>query len=287
MDLKIFYLIYLLNIIFCDKEKVNEIENLLNWAKKKKIYINPLLKLNPINGEHNLPYFTAKDKIENNVTLISIPEKMLINQELFTKIMKNNTKSKYNNLWEKILKIDNPYINYYSTKELFYMATIIEHFMRIKKGKLYNLFGKYFDIYQYTNLDNFPIFYSKEEIEFLYSTNLYDEIKRGIDSIENEQKLLIDTLKFVSADQELFLKYRVLILSNSININNITYIIPFYDLFKRNVFESECDVKYEFDNITNTFNIISIKNIDKDKEIIVKMKQMPNKSLLMYFGFTC
>jgi len=287
MDFKIFYFIYLLNIIFCDTEKLNSIENLLNWAKKKKIYINPLLKLNPINGEHNLPYFTAKDKIENNITLISIPEKMLINQELFTKIMKNNTKSKYNNLWEKILKIDNPYINYYSTKELFYMATIIEHFMRIKKGKLYNLFGKYFDIYQYTNLDNFPIFYSKEEIEFLYSTNLYDEIKRGIDSIENEQKLLIDTLKFVSADQELFLKYRVLILSNSININNITYIIPFYDLFKRNVFESECDVKYEFDNITNTFNIISIKNIDKDKEIIVKMKQMPNKSLLMYFGFTC
>ena len=36
MDLKIFYLIYLLNIIFCDKEKVNEIENLLNWAKKRK-----------------------------------------------------------------------------------------------------------------------------------------------------------------------------------------------------------------------------------------------------------
>ena len=287
MDLKIFYLIYLLNIIFCDKEKVNEIENLLNWAKKKKIYINPLLQLNPINGEHNLPYFTSKEKIPNNITLISIPEKMLINQNLFTKTFQNNTKSKYNGLWEKILKLDNPYINYYSTKELFYMATIIEHFMRTKKGKLYHLFGKYFDLYQYTNLDNFPIFYSKEEIEFLYSTNIYEEIKRGLDSIENEQKILMNTLEFVSADQEAFLKYRVLILSNSINIDNITYFIPFLDLFKRNVFEIESDVNYKFDNISHTFNITSIKNIDKDKELIIQMKQIPNKALLMYFGYTC
>ena len=287
MDFKIFYLIYLLKIVFCDKEKFNEIENLLNWAKKKKIYINPLLKLNPTNGEHNLPYFTSKEKIENNTTLISIPEKMLINQNLFTKIFKNNTKSKFNGLWEKLLKIDNPYIQYYSTKELFYMATIIEHFMRTKKGKLYNLFGKYFDLYQYTNLDNFPIFYSKEEIDFLYSTNLYEEIKRGIDSIENEQKILMNTLEFVSADQEAFLKYRVLILSNSINLDNITYVIPFFDLFKRNVFEIDSDAKYTFDNISHTFNITSIRSIDKDKEIIIQMKQMPNKALLMYFGFTC
>ena len=28
MDFKIFYLIYLLKIVFCDKEKFNEIENL-------------------------------------------------------------------------------------------------------------------------------------------------------------------------------------------------------------------------------------------------------------------
>ena len=212
---------------------------------------------------------------------------MLINQNLFTKTFQNNTKSKYNGLWEKILKLDNPYINYYSTKELFYMATIIEHFMRTKKGKLYHLFGKYFDLYQYTNLDNFPIFYSKEEIEFLYSTNIYEEIKRGLDSIENEQKILMDTLEFVSADQEAFLKYRVLILSNSINIDNITYFIPFLDLFKRNVFEIESDVNYKFDNISHTFNITSIKNIDKDKELIIQMKQIPNKALLMYFGYTC
>lgn len=279
-------IILLLNLIECDKEKLNLVESLIKWSKKRKIYINPSLKLNPVDGDHNLPYFTSNEEIKTNTTLISIPKNMLITQNLITELINNNTKSKYKGLWEKLLHLDNAYINYYSTKELFYMATMIEHFMRIKKGKFYHLFGKYFDIYQYTNLDNYPIFYSKEEIDFISQTNFYDEINRALNSIENEQKILTNDLKYFSSDLEAFLKYRVLILSNSINKNNITYVIPFYDSFKRDIFENICDAKIEYDNITQSFNIVSINNIAKNKEIVVLMKRMPNKSTLLYFGFT-
>lgn len=45
MDFKIFYFIYLLNIIFCDTEKLNSIENLLNWAKKKENIYKSIIKI--------------------------------------------------------------------------------------------------------------------------------------------------------------------------------------------------------------------------------------------------
>ena len=61
---------------------------------------------------------------------------MIISQELISNFYKKKKKGKYYNLWEKILNLENDYIHYLSTKELFYMTTMIEHSMRIKKRKI-------------------------------------------------------------------------------------------------------------------------------------------------------
>ena len=86
--------------------------------------------------------------------------------------------------------------------------------MRIKKGKFYKEFKPYFNLYEYTNLDNFPIFYSQEQLTLLKGTNLFEEIKRTKESLENEEKDLYDEFNFKKTDKENFLKNRILILAN-------------------------------------------------------------------------
>ena len=287
MSLKFIFFLYLIQkIILFDQEKIDKVNEVLEWAKIKNITIHESLTLNPVDENHNLPFFTANDNIPINKTIISIPRNMIISQELISNFYKNKKKGKYYNLWEKILNLENDYIHYLSTKELFYMTTLIEHSMRIKKGKFYKEFKPYFNLYEYTNLGNFPIFYSEEELNLLKGTNLFEEIKRAKESLENEEKVLYDEFNFKKADQENFLKYRVLILANSIINENRTILIPFLDLFSKDMFNDLIDVEYLYNKAMKRFVIRTTKEIKKGKEIVINSKPIPNTSALLYFGYT-
>ena len=287
MSLKFIFFLYLIQkIILFDQEKIDKVNEVLEWAKIKNITIHESLTLNPVDENHNLPFFTANDNIPINKTIISIPRNMIISQELISNFYKNKKKGKYYNLWEKILNLENDYIHYLSTKELFYMTTMIEHSMRIKKGKFYKEFKPYFNLYEYTNLGNFPIFYSEEELNLLKGTNLFEEIKRAKESLENEEKVLYDEFNFKKADQENFLKYRVLILANSIINENRTILIPFLDLFSKDMFNDLIDVEYLYNKAMKRFVIRTTKEIKKGKEIVINSKPIPNTSALLYFGYT-
>ena len=134
---KLIFLFSIIKLILSiDQDKIDAVNNVLKWAKKHEITVVPVITLNPVNENHNLPYFTANDDIPENKTIISIPERMIINHESISNLYVNNTKSKYHNLWDKIFKLENQYLRYVSTKQLFYMTTMIEHSMRIKKGEI-------------------------------------------------------------------------------------------------------------------------------------------------------
>ena len=287
MSLKFIFFLYLIQkIILFDQEKIDKVKEVLEWAKKQNITIDESLTLNPVDENHNLPFFTSNANIPINKTIISIPKNMIISQELISNFYKNKKKGKYYNLWDKILNLENDYLHYLSTKELFYMTIMIEHSMRIKKGKFYKEFKPYFNLYEYTNLDNFPIFYSQEELSLLKGTNLYEEIKRAKESLENEEKVLFDEFNFKKTDQENFLKYRVLILANSIIHENRTILIPFLDLFSKDMFEDFIDVEYLYNKAMKRFVIRTTKEIKKGKEIVINSKPIPNTSALLYFGYT-
>ena len=284
---KLIFLFSIIKLILSiDQDKIDAVNNVLKWAKKHEITVVPVITLNPVNENHNLPYFTANDDIPENKTIISIPERMIINHESISNLYVNNTKSKYHNLWDKIFKLENQYLRYVSTKQLFYMTTMIEHSMRIKKGKLYHKYKPYFNLYEYTNLNNFPIFYSQEELDLIKGSNFYDEIKRAKESLESEQKVLYDDFGFTNVDLENFLKYRVLILANSVLHDNNTILIPFLDLFSKDMYDDLTHVEYKYNKAFKKFNIIAKKEIKKGTEIKLKTKTIPNLSSLLYYGYT-
>ena len=314
--MKIYYLILflLLSIVISEKsdkkksnkkqkpkiESKNEIETLYNWAKKNNIFINDKLHLNKnIDPSHNFYYFTSEAPIPNNTLLLRVPYDIMISESSLEKHFQEKRNKKFAYLWDKIIENKNPYISYFSTKQLFYMAIIIEDAINKKKGYLYNKFKPYFDMYEYMNMDIFPVFYDEEEIYYLSPSSFGSELKQAVESLKEEYYIINNDLGITNSIQDNFLKYRVLALANSISFNNTklkdrndfneSAIVPFIDCFKKVVLDYNATAAYkmELDNKDNKyyFEIRSIKDIEKDTEINLKWRKINNGECLIYYGF--
>ena len=308
------FLFYLISIVLSEKstkkkpiksskEKViskNDIETIYNWAKKNNIFINEKLHLNKnIDPSHNFYYFTSNSKIPNNTLLLRVPYDIMISQSSLEKHFQEKRSKKFSYLWDKIIENKNPYISYFSTKQFFYMSIIIEDAINKKKGYLYNKYKPYFDMYEYMNMDDFPVFYDEEEIYYLSPSSFGSELKQAVESLKEEYYIINNDLQITNSIQDNFLKYRVLALANSISFNNTklkdrndfneSVIVPFIDCFKKVVldYNSTAEYKIFLDNNDNKYylEIKSIKDIEKNKEINLKWRKINNGECLIYYGF--
>ena len=217
---------------------IDDISSIYKWARKNGIYIhnNMQLNKNKINDlKHNFYYFISNSTIPNNTLLLKIPSNIMISQPALDNIFKTSKNKKYANLWSKISSI-NKYITYSSAKQLFYISIILSDSSFRQKGKFYKNYKEYLNMYNYINLDHFPIYYTMKEMVYLNSSHFGKEIKNNFESINNEYYLIKNVLNFddsVIIDD--YIKYRILSLSNSMNINNQTYIIPLIDCFQKKV----------------------------------------------------
>ena len=221
----------------------------------------------------------------------------MISQSSLEKHFKEKRSKKFAYLWDKIIENKNPYISYFSTKQLFYMGIIIEDAMNRKKGALYNKYKPYFDMYEYMNMDIFPVFYDDEEIYFLSPSGFGSEVNQAIESLKEEYYIINNDLQLTNSIQDNFLKYRVLALANSISFNNSklndrndfneSVIVPFIDCFRKVVLDHNASAEYKivFDNNKYFLEVRSKKDIEKNSEINLKWRKIPNGECLIYFGF--
>ena len=276
------------------------IENIYSWAKKNNIFINEKLQLNKnTDASHHFYYFTSNSQIPNNTLLLRVPYDIMISQSSLEKHFQEKRSKKFAYLWDKIIESKNPYISYFSTKQLFYMAIIIEDAINKKKGALYNKYKPYFDMYEYMNMDIFPVFYDDEEIYFLSPSSFGSELKQAVDSLKEENYIISNDLQITTSIQDNFLKYRVLALANSVSFNNSklndrndfneSVIIPFIDCFKKVIldYNASAEHKIVFDDSENKYylEVRSKTDIEKNKEINLKWKKLANGESLIYYGF--
>ena len=280
---------------------IDDISSIYKWARKNGIYIhnNMQLNKNKINDlKHNFYYFISNSTIPNNTLLLKIPSNIMISQPALDNIFKTSKNKKYSNLWSKISSINN-YITYSSAKQLFYISIILSDSSFRQKGKFYKNYKEYLNMYNYINLDHFPIYYTMKEMVYLNSSHFGKEIKNNFESINNEYYLIKNVLNFddsVIVDD--YIKYRILSLSNSMNINNQTYIIPLIDCFQKKVNKTNGQYNAYIKLIQNKNNknnnsqykqydieIYSNKTIKKNDEIYLLWKQISNVECLLYYGF--
>ena len=276
-----------------------EIPSLYKWAKKNNIYISNKITLNKnTDSSHNFYYFTANSSIPNDTVLLKIPYDIMISQSSLEKHFQEKRSKKFAYLWDKIIESKNPYISYFSTKQLFYMAIIIEDAINKKKGSLYQKYKPYFEMYEYINLDNYPVFYDDDEIYYLAPSSFGSELTQAKQSLKEEYYLINNDLQISTSMQDTFLKIRVLALANSINFNNTklndrndfneSVIVPFIDCFKKVVTSVNVSVEFNMlkDKNDNYYlEIRTIRDILKNEEIYLKWRRLPNNECLIYYGF--
>ena len=274
--------------------KYDDISSIYMWAQKNGIYINKKLILNKNSQNdinHTFYYFTANETIKNNTLLLSIPSSIFISPNSVDKMYKKGKNKKLANLWDKVLNI-NQYLNYSSSKQLFYLSVMLSHAKFNKKRKLYKKYEEYLNMYNYINLDDYPIFFKKREMKYLNYSSFGKEIKNNLDSINNEYYLIKHELEMDSTIiVEEFIKYRILSLANSFYYNNRTYIIPLIDCFQKKVNYSMKDysshIVLKRNNNSDEFklDIYSTKKIRKNEEISILWKQLSNTENYLYYGF--
>ena len=309
MKLYFMFILYFLQIYICISQTPEEIRNnkkdnnkiiddilqIYKWANKNGIYIHKDIQLykNEINDiKHNFYYFKTNNTIPNNTLLFKISSNIMISQFSLNNIVKKTNNKKYSNLWNKISSI-NKYINYSSAKQLFYISIILSDASFRQKGKFYKKYKEYINMYNYINIEHFPLLYSLKEMIYLNSSHFGKEISNNLKSINNEYYLIKNILNIdntVIVDE--FIKFRILSLSNSIYINNQTYIIPFIDCFKKKVNKTNGQHNAYIKIIRNKRNInafdieiYSNKTINKNDEINLLWKQISNIECLLYYGF--
>ena len=284
------------------EEKVDILKSSLEWAKNNSIYINNKLILSKKQDRDKYYFFSADSRILNNTLLLRVPYDMMITQFSLNEIYKNSKNKKFENLWDKINETKSEYIKYFSTKQLLYMAIMLENAIRKKKGPVYKKYKEYLRMYEEINMDIYPIFYDMQEKFYLSGSNFGGQLKRATESLNEEYFISTKELNLSIPFQDEFLKSRVISLISSTDFNNSnlnytngfneTVIVPYLDCFNKVVKDEKANARFEVKGIKNTttnlidyyLEVYSNDEIFIGGEINLKWRPFPNSELLLYYG---
>jgi len=283
-----------------NKEEIinSQIISILLWAKKNNIYINEKLKLNKNeDSSHNFFYFTSNSSIPKGTTLLKVPYNILISQNTLYNQSFTSKNKKWCNIWDKIIKSENPHIIHNSIKQYLFISLILENAMQKRKGIIYKKYEPYLNMYEDINLDNFPIFYDEDEIEYLSLSNFGSQLMRDIKYLKEEYYEAKNELKITTSILETYLKYRVLSFANSIGfknhnsleVYNESVVVPFIDCFQKIIPDGTSSMaKYSMKKNNKNeyfFEIVSTKDINNNQEISLEWKKLSSQDSLLYYGF--
>ena len=167
-------------------------------------------------------------------------------------------------------------------KQQSFIAFIQEKAYNHKNGKFYQYYKPYLEFIN-DNLDNFPVFYSEEELKLIQKTHLGRIAIKAKESIQEEYDFLTSTL---SGDSliDTYMLFRVLTETQTQKGINETLVIPFLPLFTRhpkiyNVYE-------EIDKTSGSLLIRAKNNINQGDVLTMQSHLGDNTANLLYYGVT-
>ncbi len=209
-----------------------------------------------------------KHKLSSNKTLIKIPRKLLIYSDMGKKTPWGQLVQKQS---QRISGINLVYICLYMLQDMH--------------GE--NRFKPYYDILP-KKLNNFPVFWSKEEKQFLENSHLLEEIKTRKAVLTKDHTVLSQIIphfhKYCSLQK--FIELRTIIGSRNFGlwIDGIKQatMVPLGDMLNHS---SEPDVKWYFEDSVNGFVMNSVRKISAHQEITDSYGIKCNRSYLIFYGF--
>ena len=267
------------NLIFSESQST--IEQIIEWANKHNISISPKITLEFIST--NNKHFKSKENINVNETLIEIPFDSILSPDKLYSLSSKKLKKIYddmntNETTKKVFRTQ-------STRDQTFLALCHYYSIFTKKSKkIIKEFGEYYETYE-DNVDTFPLTYGEDEEDLISRTNFGFILNQAKMSVNAEIDYIQKHYNFSSFDEEEYLRYRVLSVAKSYNINNKSAIVPLADFFPLEM-DERGNTKWFYNTTTKIFKIYSIKAITPGEMIYMKAINMPNSNYLLYYGKT-
>ena len=277
------YIIVLLNIISNSKSET-KVEEIMDWGKKNKLEISPLIEISLENGKKK---FIAKENIDEKKEILKIPYTTTFDIEKTIDLLNSKELKSQYELFKKLdIKTYEPFNVDLQKQEIFlsYLLYLIQNQTDLYKNtkfceqyKLYLL-----SIKEY--LPRSPLFYTPDQIEYLSGTFL----GKSLDKVKSLFKDEINVFKNESyfkkdLDFKDYAHFRLFIENNGLDIFRHISLIPFLNFFERDYMRYNARFQIEK---SGDIKIFAKKKINKGEKIIVNSPRRTSVERLIFEGIS-
>lgn len=264
--------------------------SLLNWAKKFDLNISEKIELTEYEEEIK---YKAKKSISKGELILDIPPNITVDINTFNNFFPSKNIQKkylqYLNIGQSSQQMlnDQSYIDQSFMAFLFYKInkSIENNETNSELNIFYEYYTPFFSIFNDDNLRHLPSSFTNEQTKSFMNTSFYSFFNLMNQYLMGEKNILEKNLfKEEIDDINTYFKYRFLLLQKTLNISNITTLVPFIDLIEQdfNTININCKLVVNKGHI----RIKAIRNIEEGELLILKPKKITNQYSYYFYGKT-
>ena len=278
------HLLFLIICILGSLQGKNTYDYLLEWGLNNSLMISNKLGMRYTN-ENNKTYY-AKEEIPEHTLIMNIPFNIMLNIDNALELLNNKKLNKLYSEYQKTqfeisvgflpATLDQSFLSY-----LIYLVT--HRPKHYKKTKFYQYFHYLLDTFE-TNLDSYPIFYNRNQLKLLQGSLTYMETLLIRELFKEEVDKLEHVYKQKSIDLDEYIRFRTLTVTKSLNISNVTSIIPFIDMFASDPIDY--NVNFKLNETNNDLYVFTTKKIKRGDILYLRSGYFSNIKRFILYGET-
>ena len=154
---------------------------------------------------------------------------------------------------------------------------------KYKKTKFYEYFHYLIDTFE-TDLDSFPVFFTPSQTQLLQGSlalidttllkELYKEEANNLEKISNKKSFDVDE----------YMRYRTLTTTKTLNITNITSIVPFIDMFENDPIDY--NVNFKLNETNKNIFVFTTHPIRRGSTLYIRSGHFSNNKRFVIYGQT-
>ena len=259
-------------------------DDLLSWGIDNSLFISDKLGMRYIN-ENNKSYY-ALDDIPENTLIMDIPYDLMLNRVKAFKLLENKKLEKIYEDFKKLkFSIDVGFLP--ASLEQAFLAYILLYVTSkpkyYKKTKFYDYFHYLINTFE-TDLDSFPVFFTPSQTHLLQGSlalidttllkELYKEEANNLEKISNKKTFDVDE----------YMRFRTITTTKTLNITNITSIVPFIDMFENDPIDY--NVNFKLNETNKNIFLFTTHPVRRGSTLYIRSGHFSNNKRFVIYGQT-
>ena len=236
-------------------------------------------------NENNKSYY-ALDDIPENTLIMDIPYDLMLNRVKAFKLLENKKLEKIYEDFKKLkFSIDVGFLP--ASLEQAFLAYILLYVTSkpkyYKKTKFYDYFHYLINTFE-TDLDSFPVFFTPSQTHLLQGSlalidttllkELYKEEANNLEKISNKKTFDVDE----------YMRFRTITTTKTLNITNITSIVPFIDMFENDPIDY--NVNFKLNETNKNIFLFTTHPVRRGSTLYIRSGHFSNNKRFVIYGQT-